>query len=180
MGVDEEVVLLEEQLASAHADIERLQTLLTEAEVRSTGTGELTRELETLRSDVAQRESMRAAQALELETLGAALLESEAQARLAAQRYRDAVLGHEPDLPADLVSGETVEAIDESLLRARQTVAQVRQHIEQQAQAQRVPAGAPVRSAPDTSGLSAAEKIRPGCTSHSGRDRVVGGNRTWL
>jgi hypothetical protein len=41
-------------------------------------------------------------------------------------------------------------------------VAQVRQHLEQQALAHRVPTGAPVRAAPDHSGLSSAEKIRLG------------------
>jgi hypothetical protein len=41
-------------------------------------------------------------------------------------------------------------------------VAQVRQHLEQQAQAARVPAGAPARGSPDTSELSASEKIRLG------------------
>jgi hypothetical protein len=161
--VDEEVVLLEEQLASAHADIEQLQARLAEAEARATGrdaeAADLRRELEALREDTASRG---AAQALELETLGAALIESEAQAREAARRYREAALAHEPDLPADLVDGDTVAAIDEALARARQTVAQVRQHIEQQAQALRVPAGAPVRSAPDTSSLTPAEKIRHG------------------
>ena len=65
-------------------------------------------------------------------------------------------------MPAELVSGDNVDAVDQSVLQARQTVAQVRQHIEQQAQALRVPTGAPVRSAPDTSNLSAAEKIRLG------------------
>ena len=45
---------------------------------------------------------------------------------------------------------------------ATQTVAQVRQHLEQQAQSLRVPAGAPVRGAPDVSSLTASEKIRAG------------------
>src|SRR3972149_1694543 len=62
---------------------------------------------------------------------------AEERARTAAQRYREAVLAREPDLPAELVSGASVEEIDESVTRARQTVAQVRQRLEQQAPGQR-------------------------------------------
>jgi hypothetical protein len=55
-----------------------------------------------------------------------------------------------------------VTQVDAAAERARQTVAQVRQHLEQQANAIRVPAGAPQRSAPDLGDLSPAEKIRLG------------------
>jgi hypothetical protein len=41
-------------------------------------------------------------------------------------------------------------------------VAKVRGHIESQAQAGRVPVGAPARSGPDLSGLSAEQKIQHG------------------
>jgi hypothetical protein len=87
---------------------------------------------------------------------------AEAQGREAAIRYREVALAREPDLPADLVSGESVPEVEASLERARQTVAQVRQHLDQQAQTLRVPTGAPARSEPDFSELSAAEKIRLG------------------
>jgi hypothetical protein len=153
--VEEEVVLLEEQLAAAHTEIERLQARLADTETAAAEAGTLRRELAELKTRATQ-------QAADLESLRAALAEAEAGARAAAARYREAVLGREPQLPADLVSGDTVDAVDESLARARETVAQVRQHLEQEAHALRVPAGAPVRAAPDFSGLSAAEKIRLG------------------
>jgi hypothetical protein len=41
-------------------------------------------------------------------------------------------------------------------------VAQLRSHLESQAQALRVPSGAPARRAPDLSALSPAEKITHG------------------
>ena len=72
------------------------------------------------------------------------------------------MLATQPDLPADLVEGDTVEEVDVAVARARQTVAQIRQHLEQQAQAQRVPAGAPARGGPDPSALTPGEKIRLG------------------
>jgi multidrug resistance efflux pump len=120
------------------------------------------RQLETARNDIAAREAAMETQLAELTSTSGALAEAEARSRDAAARYRDAVLARESDLPADLVSGETVADIDDSLARARQTVAQVRQHIELQAQSQRVPAGAPARGSPDLSSLTPSEKIRRG------------------
>ena len=164
--MDEEVVLLEEQLAAAQADIDQLQARLADAEAKAlTSDGELVdvrRQLESARQDVAARDASLASQIEELRSTRGSLADSEERALNAAARYRDIVLGHEPDLPADLVHGETVTEIDESLARARQTVAQVRQHIEQQAEVLRVPTGAPTRGSPDLSSLTPAEKIRLG------------------
>jgi hypothetical protein len=166
--VDEEVVLLEEQLAAAEANLERLQSRLAEAEALAAGReqelAESRRRLVEAQSALGEREAQAAARAGEIETLRASLTEVGERARAATSRYRAAVLAREPDLPADLVDGDSVEAIDEAVERARQTVARVRQHLEQQAQALRVPAGAPARSsgALDPASLSASEKIRLG------------------
>jgi len=82
-----------------------------------------------------------------------------AQVRAAAGRYREAVLAAAPELPPELVSGETMEAVDASLAAARQTVAAVQRRSAGGPGAARVPAGAPVRSGPDLSSLSPKEKI---------------------
>jgi hypothetical protein len=164
--MEEEVVLLEEQLAAAHADIERLQSQLAELAAsesrREAETQALRVGLEASRRESEAANSANAAQAAEAARLQETLTETQLQAREALARYRDAVLQREPQLPADLVSGANVAELDASIDRARQTVARVRQHLEQQAQAARVPSGAPVRGAPDTSDMSAAEKIRLG------------------
>lgn len=164
--VEEEIALLEEQLASAHADIQRLQDQLADvtAKVRtqeSEGEG-LKRRLAEAQQTLAEREEALAAGAGEIEALRTALAEADGQARTAAGRYRELLLASEPSLPSDLVEGDSIAAIDEAAARARQTVARVRQHLEEQAQAQRVPAGSPPRGAPDLSDLSPAEKIRLG------------------
>jgi ABC-type molybdate transport system ATPase subunit len=157
--MDEEVVLLEEQLVAAQGDIERLQGLLAAAEAReSTRMAEVTE----LQRRIAGHEEARAAQTVELEDLRAAVGESEAQAREAVERIRQAVLEREPELPRDLLTGDSVADLDAAVAHARQTVAQVRQHLEQQAQSQRVPAGAPARGGPDVSAMTAGEKIRSG------------------
>ena len=80
----------------------------------------------------------------------------------AVELYRASVLAAEPDVPEDMVQGATVEAVQESLERARQMVAQVRGRLEAQASTERTPLGAPARSAPDLSALSPQDKILMG------------------
>jgi hypothetical protein len=157
--MDEEVVLLEEQLAAAQSDIERLQTLLAEAEARE---GTRTAEITELKRQIAAHEDSLATQTVELEDLRGAVAESETKAREAIERIRQSVLEREPELPRELLAGTSLADLDAAVAHARQTVAQVRQHIEQQAQSQRVPAGAPARGGPDVSGMTAGEKIRAG------------------
>jgi len=76
-----------------------------------------------------------------------------------ADRYRAALLAASPEVPPELVSGATIAEVDRSLAAARETVAAVRRRLGQQAAAERVPAGAPARGAPDLAALSPREKI---------------------
>ncbi len=167
--MEEEIALLEEQLATAHADIERLQGQVAESgaslRTREAESDDLRRQLDEVRTTLGAREQALAATAAEVEEVRGALAAAETGARTAADRYRDLLLASEPHLPGDLVAGDSVEAIDAAAERARVTVAQVRQHLEDQARAIRVPAGAPPRGAPDISGLSPGEKIRLGLES---------------
>src|SRR5437870_2301487 len=107
MCVDEEVVLLEEQLTAAHADIERLQQRLGEAEERATARDteltDLRRQLEAGRKALADSESVVTLQAEELEGLRGRVASIDERESMAAGRYRDLVLAHEPALPAELV-----------------------------------------------------------------------------
>jgi chromosome segregation ATPase len=167
--MDEEVVLLEEQLAAANADIERLQGRVGELEAsiagRDADANTLRAQLTSAQEEASQAQIVLGQYDADLETLRQALDASVSEARSAANRYRELLMISEPGLPAELVFGETVAEIDEAAVRARQTVAQVRQHLETQAQALRVPAGAPARGAPDTSAMTPAEKIRIGLRS---------------
>ena len=76
--------------------------------------------------------------------------------------YRASLLEAEPGLPADLVSGGTIDELQASHARARQIVEQVRGSLEEQALMERTPSGAPARSDVDVSALSPEEKIRLG------------------
>ena len=59
-----------------------------------------------------------------------------------------------------MISGGSLEPIDESLARAKALVSRVREGIESRISLSRVPAGAPERTAPDFSGLTPREKIQ--------------------
>ena len=164
--MDEEVVLLEEQLAAANADVERLQGRVGELEAaiatRDADAASLRAQLTSAQAEASQAQAAAAQRDDDLETLRQALDATAAEARAAANRYRELLMASEPDLPAELVTGDSVAELDEAAVRARHTVAQVRQHLEQQAQTLRIPAGAPARGAPDVSAMTPAEKIRLG------------------
>lgn len=94
-----------------------------------------------------------------------ALDEQREATRAAVARYREALLAAEPDLPPDLVAGDTLEDLDASVRAARQAVAQIRERLasEVRAEASRgFPVGTPARGPHSTRGLSSAEKIAAG------------------
>ncbi len=77
----------------------------------------------------------------------------------AVAKYRAAVLASVPGMPEELVKGESIDEIDASLEQARGIVSKVRQQLEAEAEANKVPTGAPPRMPQDLSALSPAEKI---------------------
>ncbi len=116
-----------------------------EAPAAETASDEAQAELAELRTALEQRD-------LEIEAL---------QSRLASAtaRYREALLAAAPDVPEELVGGESPEEVETSLAGARQMVEKVRGRIEAQIVGERVPSGAPVRGNQEFSGMSSREKI---------------------
>lgn len=78
----------------------------------------------------------------------------------AVTSYKNAVSQANPEIVSELISGESIPAIDESLEKAKALVGKVRQGVEREISLTRVPAGAPERAAADLSGMSAREKIQ--------------------
>jgi predicted RNase H-like nuclease (RuvC/YqgF family) len=78
----------------------------------------------------------------------------------AVAAYKELVVQANPGLLAELITGDTIEAVDASLKQARALVERVRQEMEAEAARTRVPAGSPPRAPLDLSGLSAREKIQ--------------------
>ena len=163
---DEEMTALQDELADARAEVDRLQPIAADREARAAHLEEtlaqlreeqsqLSASLGEAQAQVAARDEELAGLRQEAETLQVSL-------KAAASKYRDALLAGRPDVPPDLVSGETVEEVDQQLEAALRMVAQLRSHLESQAQALRVPTGAPARRAPDLSARSPGEKIADG------------------
>jgi hypothetical protein len=86
-------------------------------------------------------------------------------------KYREAKLAAAPDVPADLVpAAESLAEIDEGFEAAQRVGGQLRERMQEQRQAARMPVGSPARRAPDLSALSASEKIRIGLQELSERE----------
>ena len=78
----------------------------------------------------------------------------------AVASYKTLVIQSNPDVPEELVTGESIEAITDSLTSAKELVSKIRKGMEAEISLARVPAGAPERTAPDLSALSPREKIQ--------------------
>ncbi len=85
----------------------------------------------------------------------------------ATASYRASVVHLNPDIPEDLISGDSIEGVNQSLTQAKGLVIRVKQGLEAEVKLARVPAGAPPRLPPDLSSLSSREKIQ----------YSIGGNR---
>ena len=121
--------------------------------------------IEALQSELAARDER--ASALEEQVIS---LERELSATVS--RYRLALLDIAPEVPGDLVSGETAEQLESSLAKAKGVVEQVRTRLLEGMESASqdteqpivgIPAGAPQRSLNDRStDLNAREKITLG------------------
>jgi hypothetical protein len=86
--------------------------------------------------------------------------------KLAVEDYRKLVLQTNPLFTPDIIVGDTIEELKSSVEKANLFVAKIKTQIqaksEYESESSRVPAGAPVRGAISTEGLSAKEKINLG------------------
>ena len=80
----------------------------------------------------------------------------------AIANYKAIVVQANPEVPEELISGDSIEVINESLSKAKAMVSRVRQGLEVEIQAAKIPVGAPQRTPPDLSALSPREKIQYG------------------
>lgn len=162
---ESELIDTQEELAATKAELELLQVSTADREAR---TAHVESELGDALAELAAAQDTATARDLELASMSERAQTLEQQVRNATQRYREQALQQAPELPEELVTGETVEEIDLALQRARETVSNVRGRLESEAQAGRIPVGAPPRSGPDFSAMDADEKIRFGLQQRSG------------
>ena len=134
----------------------------------------LTREIESRGAAVIRLEQSLATKDSEIATLKQAL--DEATRKLAelgqvlaqaVASYKALVVQANPGVLAELITGDTVEAVDASLKNARALVDRVRLEMEAEASRTRIPAGAPQRTPLDLSALTPREKIQYAIGSYS-------------
>jgi chromosome segregation ATPase len=80
----------------------------------------------------------------------------------AVTAYKELAAQANPGLVAEMIKGETIAEINESLKNAQALVERVKQEMAAENARVRVPAGAPQRMPPDLSALSPREKIKYG------------------
>jgi len=125
----------DEELAKANARIIKLEQAVT-----------------NLDSEVASLKQAVAESGEKLTTINHSLVEAVAS-------YKALVAQLNPEVLEELIAGDTIEAINESLEKAKTLIGRVRQGLEAEITAGKVPAGAPIRTPPDVSALSPREKI---------------------
>jgi predicted nucleic acid-binding Zn-ribbon protein len=74
--------------------------------------------------------------------------------------YQKLAIKANPEIPSELIIGETVEAIENAVASACKLVGKVKDKLAAAQTQARVPAGAPQRTPPDLSVLSPREKIQ--------------------
>jgi predicted RNase H-like nuclease (RuvC/YqgF family) len=141
---------MEEELNRLKAKVSQLEEMVAQKN----------REIARLEKAIADRDS-------EINNLKQSLAESNEQKKQlsdslaqAVDSYKALVISTHPELPAELISGDTIEAVDQSLVKAKELVGKVKQGLEAEAMQARFPSGAPARTAPDLSSLSPKEKIQ--------------------
>ncbi len=131
------------------------------SQVPSGGEG-LERQLAGLKEDLVQAQ----ARIQELEKLIAnrdqLVMRKERELKLALGSYRANLAKENPDILPELLYGETVEALDNSLAKAQQLTEKVRARLEEKTREIYVPTGAPERAPMDIESLSSTEKIKEG------------------
>jgi len=140
--------------------------------------GVLAGEIEARDSTIARLEQAVAGRDGEIATLKQALADSDKKLSelsnalsQAVASYKEMVIKLNPGVLAELITGDTIEEVDESLKNAQALVERVWQEMEAEASRTTVPAGAPPRAPLDLSALSAREKIQyaiGGFSSRSG------------
>ena len=150
-----------------------LETTRTELDSIKADKETLTGELETIlargkdaEARVTELEQVIVTRDSALVTLKQAASESDVVASEAKQSLANAVSAYKavvvqanPYITEELITGNTIETVDQSLESAKALVDQVRQSLAAETAAGKIPAGAPPRIPPDLSALSPREKI---------------------
>ena len=117
-------------------------------------------ELESRNTKITELEVVVAERDEKLSTLDDSLSQLNDNLSQAVSSYKALVVKSNPGILEELVTGDTVETINQSLENANVLIGKVRQGLEEEVSRIRIPAGAPQRTPPDLSALSPREKIQ--------------------
>ena len=146
-----------DELADIKAQLEAERATLAQAQATLTGKDEAIAKLEAHITGLQQG----------FDDNAAALAQLKEANTTAVTKYLEAVRGANTALPADVITGDTIEAIDASLGQARAIADAVRETLADEAKKARVPAGAPTR-AMSLDGLNPKELIALGLQQQKG------------
>jgi hypothetical protein len=90
------------------------------------------------------------------------VLRKELELKQAVSIYRTTLAKENPDILPELLCGETIEALDMSLAKAKQLTEKVKASLEEKSHEIHIPTGSPERALLDISSLSSTEKIKEG------------------
>ena len=133
----------EESGQSEAPEIAELESLVAQKEKELTEANDRITELEQAVAEAEEK----------LNTINNSLTEAVAS-------YKAMVVKANPEVLEELITGDTVESIDDSLKKAETLIGRVKQGLEVKISAIKIPAGAPQRTPPDLSSLSPREKIQ--------------------
>ncbi len=160
---DEEITAMQQELQTAKADLE---TSKMEVESLNSQLSERDSKMGELQTTITDKGALIESQESDLNVLKQANLDSEGrQAELsnglveATEKYRSALVSANPSVPPTLITGETIAEIDASLATAQGVVETVKETLAAASAETLVPAGAPERTGPDLSSMTAKEKI---------------------
>jgi len=144
-----------EELESSR--VAKLEALLAEKDEELAAKDSRISELEQA---IAERDNQIAALQQSVAELEPRLTELENSLSQAISSYRALAIKSNPGLPEELIAGDSIEEIDQSLAGAQALIDRVRQRLEAEIAGARIPAGAPQRSPVDLSALSPRDKIQ--------------------
>jgi chromosome segregation ATPase len=154
---DEEIQALQDELKAAKEELDSLKAekdaLINKLETKDTCLTELETAVSEKDSEIATIKQTVVDDNQKFEALNENLSQ-------AVAAYKTLVVKANPGVIEELITGNTITEIDQSLENAKTLVSKVRGGIEQEIASVKVPAGAPQRTPPDLSALSPLEKIQ--------------------
>ncbi|HXX59440.1 MAG TPA: hypothetical protein VEI27_02045 [Dehalococcoidales bacterium] len=115
-----------------------------------------------LERQLQERESELAAARQQAADIQVKLTAATGELSKAVGSYRSLIIKSYPGIAEDLISGDTIEAVDTSLKKAQKLTEHIRQELEKEGVRQRIPVGAPGRISGSDAELSPREKINYG------------------